>query len=490
MRWSHILIGTAAIVAVAAAAHAQDRETRRNRDIAATIIRVFGDEDGDRAALGVTTRSTGERDTLGLLIERVTPDSPADKAGLQEGNRIASINGVNLRLAPADAGEPDMQGLMTRRLTRELRKVKPGDEVELRVYADGQYKTVRVKTVALEDLESPGMRVIRLGREDDEDRAAVGLGFGGSGSQRDTLGLLVISIASGGPAEKAGLVEGDRVMAINGVDVRVPPGEAGSGELLEAKRQRFIRELGKVKPGDEVELRVYANGAVKTVKVKTARAADVYPRSRGFRIFFDRDAMAPMPVVPPTPSRPAVAPLPPIPRTPAYDVQRVDEARRAEVRARAIAEAARAQLRKTEAVQRDMRRAVAKAEARAAARGAAARKVSMLRSRVPSTYVGWSHASALKGFHDDGTFELAGLRLTTVSDDLAPYFGKGSERGLLVLDADSPWDELAAGDVILSINDKPVRRGDATEFSVDTSKDTRFEVLRKGKRQTVVVPAQ
>ena len=76
--------------------------------------------------LGVSTGSSGKRDTLGLLIESVTPGSPAEKAGLEEGNRIASINGVSLKLSREDAGESDMSGTMTNRLVREMRKIEGG----------------------------------------------------------------------------------------------------------------------------------------------------------------------------------------------------------------------------------------------------------------------------------------------------------------------------------------------------------------------------
>lgn len=113
-----------------------------------------GVDDSDRAMLGISTGSSGRRDTLGLFIETVTDGSPADKAGLEEGNRIASINGVNLKVAREDAGEPDMAGAMANRLVREMRKLKAGDEVTLQVWADGHYKTVKVKTVAAKELEA------------------------------------------------------------------------------------------------------------------------------------------------------------------------------------------------------------------------------------------------------------------------------------------------------------------------------------------------
>src|SRR5881394_3880938 len=65
----------------------------------------FGEEDSDRAVIGITTATGSRRDTLGVLVSSVTAGSPAEKAGLEEGNRIASINGVNLKVAAADVDD-------------------------------------------------------------------------------------------------------------------------------------------------------------------------------------------------------------------------------------------------------------------------------------------------------------------------------------------------------------------------------------------------
>src|SRR5688572_22114192 len=247
----------AGIIAVSLTAGALDAQTRRGDDRPAGRAFSWSSEDDDRPMLGISTSSGSERDTLGLLITSVTPGSPAEKAGLEEGNRIAAINGVNLRLAPADAGESDMEGIASRRLTRELSKVKAGEEAELRVYAGGQYKTVKATPIAAEDM--PGRRT-RVSRSDLEDRAVLGLSLGSSGSRRDTLGVMIMRVTMDGPAEKAGLIEGDRVAAINGIDLRVDREDVGDGMISSAKANRFRRELAKLKPGDEAELRVYSGG--------------------------------------------------------------------------------------------------------------------------------------------------------------------------------------------------------------------------------------
>jgi serine protease Do len=284
------------------------------------IFRSGDDERANRAVLGVSTSSGGERDTLGLLITSITPNGPADRAGLEEGNRIASVNGTNLRLSAADAGEPDMRGLVSRRLTRELAKVKPGDQVELRVWQNGQYRTLRVRTIAADSLPGrrPSVSLTREGRARDrearmrerEERAALGLDLQPSGSRRDTLGVLVTRVTDGSPAERAGLVEGDRIAAVNGVDLRVSRDDAGDSWVSNAKSNRFSREMQRIKPGDAVELRVYSGGQLKTVRVTAARAGDVYKEGRN--TFFFRSAGGEgehfFPPIPPEPGGPAPPP--------------------------------------------------------------------------------------------------------------------------------------------------------------------------------------
>jgi predicted metalloprotease with PDZ domain len=258
----------------AEAQRSRDAEERaRGRGFSFAIAPV----DRDRPRLGVTTESSGDRDTLGLLVTYVTPDGPAAKAGLKEGDRLQSVNGVNLRLAREDAGERDMEGVALRRLIRTLEKAKIGDEVEVRVWSDGGVKTLKVKTASVEDLEPRRDAVVWRDRED---RAAIGIGIGLTGSRRDTLGIMIASLSEDGPAEKAGLIEGDRIQSINGVDLRVPREDAGDWAMANARARRLTRELEKLKPGDDVELRIYSGGSTRTVRLKAVSAGDI--QSRGF----------------------------------------------------------------------------------------------------------------------------------------------------------------------------------------------------------------
>jgi hypothetical protein len=275
----HTAVVTTLSVAALSTAPAQVAIRSGGRGMApAAMATVIGRTDSPRAVIGVSTSTgTGSRDTLGLLVSSVTRSGPAEKAGIEEGNRIAGINGVSLKLAAADLNDPDMEGLMSRRLVRELDKVKPGDDVDLRVYGGGQTRSIKVKTVSRDSLYDlfPTRRI--------DDRPTLGIGIGSTGSKRDTLGIFVMSVEEDGPAAKAGVEEGQRIAAINGVDVRVSRDDAGDDFVSSSRINRFERELQKVKVGDAVSLRVYGNGQYKEVKVPVVESSTLN-RSRSVRI--------------------------------------------------------------------------------------------------------------------------------------------------------------------------------------------------------------
>jgi hypothetical protein len=312
MRHPHLLAAGAAVMAVAASAGAQ---TRTPAPDASPRVYIAGDrfDVAPRAALGINTSSTGTlRDTLGLLVSSVVRGGPAEKAGLEEGNRIASINGVNLRSTKVDLEDYENAGTLNRRLVRELEKVKPGAEVDLRVYRGGRTEALKVRTVSSDSL-FPARMVRRFSRSDFEDRPALGIGLGSTGSRRDTLGVLVMSVVDSSPAARAGLEEGNRIAAINGVNLRVAHEDADDPGVGGAKAERLHREVSQLKVGDNVTLRVYASGQWRDVTMKVVRAGDL-PRSRRSMYFGDM-MMPPMPAMPAMPSMPAVPPMPPSGRT-------------------------------------------------------------------------------------------------------------------------------------------------------------------------------
>ena len=315
MRFTTVLTLATLAASTSMPAAAQATRSRDVQIIRGPRVRVttgFGDD--NRAALGLGTTATGTvRDTLGLLITSITPNSPAERAGLEEGNRLAAINGVSLRANAADVEDAEMSGALAHRLTRELGKAKPGDAVELRVYRDGRIQTMKVKTA---DADSLFRRsdMIQMSRTDTDDRPALGVGIGSTGSRRDTLGVLVMSVGDSTPAAAAGLEEGNRIAAINGVSLRVAREDAGDGWAGSAKAQRLQREISQLTPGSDVSLLVYANGQFRDVRMKVARFGDLPKRSGTMMFLGDMGTRMPaMRAMPPMVPMRAMPPMPPTP---------------------------------------------------------------------------------------------------------------------------------------------------------------------------------
>jgi hypothetical protein len=198
---------------------------------------------------------------------------------------------------------------MTDRLVREMRKLKAGDEVTLEVWNGGRYRTVKVKTVAADDLTPE-----RMTRQDAEGRAALGISLGSTGSKRDTLGVFVSSVSENGPADKAGITEGNRIASINGVDLRVPKEDIGDWSVASARVARLQREIAKLKPGQTVDLSIVEGGRARTVKVTLGRAKDI-ERTTGFSFSTgDGSSFIMRPRVPMPPMNPMepMSPMPPM----------------------------------------------------------------------------------------------------------------------------------------------------------------------------------
>lgn len=492
---------------------APDRVIIEREQNNAPDIQIFsrnGGWPGAKSMIGVSTSSTGERDTLGLLVTSVTPNGPAEKAGIVEGNRIAAINGVNLRLAAADAGQEDMNGITARRLTRELGKIEPGTDVELRIYADGQWKTVKLKTIAPDSLMPARMRM-----RTSDDRAVLGFELSSTGSKRDTLGVLIASVHENGPAEKAGLIEGDRVAAVNGTDLRVRHDDAGDDWVSGAMVTRFQRVMRSARPGDKVELRVWSGGQAKTVQITAAKASELYKdQMRRVRIggsapmvwgmdgadifsgVMPRAMIAPVPAVPPVPPAPGY--FTPRARVQSFDmdddddddVEDVVRSRAAEDRALeslldaarksaddAAAQAGKKTKRSSETIRAERARAAQRALMSSAANDFGGTPA-VAASWSADAFVAPSNASAENG---SKRIDIPGLSVASVTPELAEYLGKGSKDGYLVLESSGQWSALRAGDVLLSVDGTCVNDGGITS----SNGAHEVVVLRKGKQLTL-----
>ena len=261
-----------ATLLTATAVAAQEPRIRIEPDMQRIMVRSM-----DGPMIGVTTTAESERaDTLGLRIEAVEKGSPAEKAGLKEGDRLQSVNGLNLRAAPSDAGQEDYAGVLNRRLQREVQATKPGESIELRVLSGGSVRTVKVTPMKASEFMKTGAEAGgMLWRSAAPDRATLGLTITSTGTVRDTLGIFVQAVTKDGPAEKAGIIEGDRIAAVNGVSLKVAKEDVEDPMVGPSRVERLTSALEKLKAGDAVDLTVVTAGRARTVRVTTVKASDL-----------------------------------------------------------------------------------------------------------------------------------------------------------------------------------------------------------------------
>ena len=467
----------------------------QNTDDFSRLRRILPRGEGaqPRAALGITTGgASSARDTLGLLVSSVVPNSPAERAGLEEGDRIASINGVNLRMDPADAGDFGVSTAMSRRLTRELERVRPGDEVDLRVYSGGDTRTVHIRTAESDSLY--GRRRISS-RNDLDDRAALGFGLASTHTRRDTLGVLVMFVDDSGPAARAGIEEGNRIASIDNVDLRVSSDDAGDDAAAMAKVQRLQREVSRLHPGDDVELRVYADGRFHTMQLRAARASDL---SRRHSMFMIHGGMAPM--------------------APGMSMGFDGAVMRSQMRD-AIERAMDGANRAMQGIGRGLERTRIYFQDDSPDEAPRAEPIepvhvepiepSRLRLRAPmavprlrAAVLDDSNSGMLASVavNDDASasgrsgnaIDIAGLRMVPVGRELSNYLGAGSERGLLVIEVPE-WARrvLHAGDVVLRVDGREVRpSSEEVTVALPRFRDAQLDILREGVHHSVTLPAR
>jgi serine protease Do len=238
-------------------------------------ITVFDGDEGP-SWLGVETHEVTPEDAKqlklpaerGVVVAGVTKDSPAAKAGLKENDVITEVNGQRVEGAA--------------QFRRMIHEIPAGRSAQLTVWRDGRAQTLSATLGKAEerhstwmnampgafafrmpDVEIPEMPSIDLGGEmallpgghprlgiDAED---IGGQLGSFFGAPDGEGILVRSVNSGSPAEKAGLKAGDVITSFNGERVR------SLGDLrqkLAAQTESITAKIGVLRNKSEVTLSV------------------------------------------------------------------------------------------------------------------------------------------------------------------------------------------------------------------------------------------
>ncbi len=199
----------------------------------------------------------------GVLVNSVSKDSPAAKAGLEEGDVIVSFAGQKVE----DTGE----------LVRLVRKQEPGDEVKIGIIRDGKSKDLEVtlgerKTDVMVWNDDGGKRIEILRPGDDEGQRYF---YHNLGREHGYLGVSLrdLTVQLG---DYFGVEDGEGAL-IEEVNADTPAAEAGlqAGDVILQIDDEKIDDVADVTsylrdkdPGDEVAVTVLRKGKDKTFEVK------------------------------------------------------------------------------------------------------------------------------------------------------------------------------------------------------------------------------
>jgi serine protease Do len=179
-------------------------------------------------------KSFGAKDSKGVLISEVMPDSPAARAGLQSGDILLEFEGKKME------GPGDLQ--------RAVGLTSPGTAAKMKVWRDQAEKSVEVKIG-----EAPDEREAR-GPARGEGRGRVALGLdvrpitpdiARQLNLRGSDGVIVARIEEGSAASEAGVQRGDVIREINRQKVRtIADFERLTKDVKEGDRLTLLLQRG------------------------------------------------------------------------------------------------------------------------------------------------------------------------------------------------------------------------------------------------------
>ncbi len=206
----------------------------------------------------------------GALIKQVVPDSPADEAGLKQGDIIIKLGDKEL----IDSDD----------LSKTVMAMSPGDDVDILIIRDGKEKTVQATLGSGDKDNFPPKQIFKwFGKqnqggphskfrtytfdEDDFKNSYIGLNLEKLTDQlgeyfgvKDGNGILITEVIEDSPAKEAGLKAGDVIIKVDGEEI------VDISDIQKAVRQK--------EKGEEVEITLLRNKKKKELTVEVAEVPE------------------------------------------------------------------------------------------------------------------------------------------------------------------------------------------------------------------------
>lgn len=208
----------------------------------------------------------------GAIIKQVVPDSPADKAGLEQGDIIIKLGDKEL----IDADD----------LSATVSAMNPGEKVDILIIRDGKEETISA-TLGSSDKDNyePGSVFKWYGNsnrggphskyksysfmESDFNNTYIGINLDNLNDQlgeyfgvKEGKGILITEVFEDSPAKKAGLKAGDVIIEVDGEQI---------GDISDV--QKTVRQK---EAGEKVELTLLRDKKKKEFSVEVAEAPESY----------------------------------------------------------------------------------------------------------------------------------------------------------------------------------------------------------------------
>ena len=144
-------------------------------------------------------KSFGLEEPKGALVSQVFKDTPAERAGIKQGDIILEFDGKKIE----DFGD----------LPRVAASTPPGKTVKVEVFRDGKVLTFDVTVAEMKEkvevAEAPSEKPLGIAVQDITPQIAQGLGL------EEVSGVVVTQVTPGSPAAESGIRRGDVIQEVN-----------------------------------------------------------------------------------------------------------------------------------------------------------------------------------------------------------------------------------------------------------------------------------